>query len=88
MNYITKRNGELVEFDKNRIINAIFLAASSVQGKDFELAKDLANLVCLKIEEKFQDKTISVEDIQDIVENVLIEKNHKKTAKALYSLSL
>jgi ribonucleoside-diphosphate reductase alpha chain len=80
--YLTKRTGEIVPFDKERIANAIFWAATSVQGKDYDIAKDLTEIVCKKIDQKFQNKPISVEEVQDIVENVLIEQNYKKTAKA------
>lgn len=80
--YITKRNGKIVPFNKNRITNAIFLAASAVEGKDLERAKELTEIACQKITNKFQNKAVNVEEVQDIVENILIEQNHKKTAKA------
>ena len=72
----------VVPFDKDRITNAIFLAATSVQGKDFDLAEKLADIVCEQLEKNFFSKSVSVEEIQDIVENVLIDKGHKKTAIA------
>ena len=80
--YIIKRNDAIVPFDKTRITNAIFLAATSVEGKNFSRAEELTEIACHKIREKFQNKTVNVEEIQDIVENILIEQNHKKTAKA------
>ncbi len=79
---IRKRDGRIVKFKKEKIVNAIWSAAKAVGGKDKERAEYLANLVVKEIEEKFKDRIPEVEDVQDIVEKVLIEKGHAKTAKA------
>ena len=80
--YITKRNGEAVPFDQARITNAIFLASKSVGYKDYALAEELTKIVLANIKNKFSSQSVSVENIQDIVESVLIVNNHQKTAKA------
>lgn len=79
---VKKRNGQVVRFEKGKITEAIFKAAKGVGGKDKEIAKLLSELVVKQAEEHFKDKVPGVEDIQDIVEKVLIEQGHAKTAKA------
>ncbi len=79
---VRKRDGSIVDFDQNKIINAIWKAAESVGGTDFELAKKLAEEVVSALEEKFSYKIPSVEDVQDAVEKVLVENGHYRTAKA------
>jgi len=79
---VRKRDGRIVDFEIEKIANAIFKAAKAVGGEDYELAKKLAEEVAKKVEEKFPKEIPSVEDIQDIVEKVLIENGHAKTAKA------
>jgi ribonucleoside-diphosphate reductase alpha chain len=79
---IRKRDGRIVDFDLNKITEAIFKAAQSVGGEDKELAISIAKTVTYKIEEKFDSKTPTVEEIQDQVEKTLMDGNHTKTAKA------
>ncbi len=79
---IKKRDGRIVDFDKSKITNAIFKAARAVGGNDMNTASLLTEKVVKLLEEKFQDKIPSVEDVQDLVEKVLIEEGHAKTAKA------
>lgn len=79
---IKKRNGEVAPFDRIKISNAIYRAAVAVGGKDRARADDIARQVEHVINKKFGDKTPSVEEIQDIVETVLIDQGHGKTAKA------
>ncbi|MGB9662090.1 MAG: ribonucleoside triphosphate reductase [Moorellaceae bacterium] len=79
---IIKRDGRVVDFDEERIINAIFKAAKAVGGQDRRLACELANQVTALIAEKFTDRLPTVEDVQDLVEKVLIENGHARTAKA------
>lgn len=64
---ITKRNGNIVDFDKNKIINAVKKAMIEVGYKDNELAVIVEEIV----EKKCYDK-ISVEDIQDLVVKTLL----------------
>ncbi len=79
---IKKRDGKILEFNQEKVTNAIFKAAQSVGGQDKETAQKLSDLVMKKLEEKYDGQiTPSVEDIQDMVELVLIEEGHAKTAK-------
>jgi len=79
---VKKRDGTIVDFDKERITNAIFAAAREVGGRDRRTAERLTDEVVKVLEERFAGQIPSVEDIQDIVEKVLIERGHAKTAKA------
>ncbi|GFN22126.1 ribonucleoside triphosphate reductase [Thermanaeromonas sp. C210] len=79
---IIKRDGRVVDFDQERIINAIFKAAQAVGGQDRRLACELANQVTALVAQKFEDRLPTVEDVQDLVEKVLIENGHARTAKA------
>lgn len=79
---IRKRDGRVVEFVKEKIVNAIFKAAESVGGHDRAIAEELADKVVSVLEYKFDESYIpSVEDVQDVVERVLIKTGHSKTAK-------
>ena len=79
---ILKRDGRIEFFNKQKIADAIFKAAQACGGKNRELSAELAELVVKAAEVKFVDKIPSVEDIQDLVEEVLINKGHAQTAKA------
>ena len=80
---IVKRDGNLVDYDRDRIATAIFKAAASVGGSDRATAEKLALEVEQKLMQAYGAKaTPSVEEIQDIVEAVLIREGHVKTARA------
>ena len=79
---IKKRDGKIVRFDQRRITDALWKAAQAVGGTDYELAKMLSDEVVGILKEKFTHKIPTVEDVQDIVEKVLVENGHAKTAKA------
>ena len=81
---IQKRDGRIVDFDLDRITQAIWKAAQAVGGTDIEEAQKIANQVAAVLEVFFKgdDEIPSVEQIQDLVEKILIEGGHAKTAKA------
>ncbi|MBN1502615.1 ribonucleoside triphosphate reductase [Candidatus Woesearchaeota archaeon] len=80
---IQKRDGRVVPFDHEKITNAIFKAAQAVGGTDRGLSEKLCDQVVNLLEERYDGHTIpNVEDIQDIVEYILVENGHYRTAKA------
>src|SRR3989338_10997790 len=79
---IKKRNGEIVDFDKEKIATAIFKAAESVGGKDKNIAKELADEVTRQAKDLWKETIPSVEQIQDLIEKTLMENKHVRTAKA------
>jgi len=83
MNFVRKRDGRLEPFDQERITKAIWKAAKAVGGKDREQAKRLSDQVLTELKKRFgEDGVPTVEEIQDIVEKMLIEDGHARTAKA------
>jgi ribonucleoside-triphosphate reductase len=83
MKFVRKRDGRLEPFDQERITNAVWKAAKAVGGKDREQAKRISDQVLAELKNRFgEDGVPTVEEIQDIVENLLIENGHARTAKA------
>lgn len=80
--FIRKRDGRLVEFNKNKIKEAILKAARSTGWDDPEEADRLASKVVNRLGETFKGDTPDVETIQDIVEKVLMSEGYQDTAKA------
>ncbi len=79
---ITKRDGTLAPFDSTKIYNAILKAGTST-GEFGEQESWLLTAIVLKVmEHKFAESLPSIEQIQDIVEQVLISDNYFQTAKA------
>ncbi len=80
---IRKRSGEITDFDREKIVNAIKRAAEAVEALDPDLAERLSDRVIDTIKKKFHRRSIpAVEEIQDIVEGVLIQSRQIKIAKA------
>lgn len=82
LKHVIKRDGSIALYDQSKIETAIFKAAESVGGRDFEESKRLAALVTKSLEKRFQNKIPNIEHIQDTVEKILIEEGHSRTAKA------
>ena len=67
LNLIIKRDRSYVPFKKEKIVLAIFRAASAVGGNDFATSERLADEVIRIAEQKYPDGIAEVEGIQDIV---------------------
>ncbi len=79
---VQKRDGRIVDFDKSKITAAIWKAAQAVGGKDQALSDTLADRVIIYLSSVYDDHLLTVEEVQDAVEKVLIENGHAKTSKA------
>jgi ribonucleoside-triphosphate reductase (formate) len=79
---IRKRNGMVVDFDDKRIQRAIDKAVVSCGGQDFDKAARITRQVVLRLEGKYADEVPTVEQVQDVVEEVLIRNGHAKVSKA------
>ncbi len=79
---IKKRDGRQVPFNIEKIASAIYKAAQVVGGNDYGEAMRLADEVCQQLSMSIIGRNPSVEEVQDMVEKVLIEGGHSKTAKA------
>lgn len=80
---IIKRDGREAPFNIEKIANAIFKAIQMTGGRDYDTAMDLACKVAEVVEADCRkSETIpTVEQIQDVVERVLIDNGHARTAK-------
>jgi anaerobic ribonucleoside-triphosphate reductase len=79
---ITKRDGRVVNFDIQKIANAIEKAFQATYGKkEASISQNLAKEVADSLE-KERNFSPTVEQIQDTVEKILLEHGHIRTAKA------
>jgi anaerobic ribonucleoside-triphosphate reductase len=80
---IKKRDGSIVDFQNEKITNAVAKAMESQGITDHRLAKTVSDIAAFMLEDKFGGYTIpSVEQIQDIVEMVLMKQGYLEVAKA------
>ncbi|MDR1598063.1 MAG: ribonucleoside triphosphate reductase [Holosporales bacterium] len=79
---VVKRNQQRVVFDSERIVAAI----SKAGAESGEFGEDEARLITAQVKKIIHHRDyprgISIEEIQDIVEQALITSNHIKTARA------
>ena len=78
---IIKRDGRKVPLNMDKISEAIYKAFQVTGGKSKEEAIELANEVVGHMDHVLHLTEPSVEQIQDVVEKVLIENGHSRTAK-------
>ena len=78
---IVKRDGRVVDFDSNRIRDAIYKAFIAVELEDGKKAESISREVVRLLEEKFEGRTPSVEDAQDLVIEVLKKEGFERVAQ-------
>ena len=80
---VVKRDGEIAEFRLDKIAEAVKKAFDATEN---EYSNDMLDLLALRVTSDFQKKIVkgkvSVEDIQDSVENVLIQAGYSDVAKS------
>lgn len=80
---IIKRSGEIEDFDKSKITEAIFKTTKAIDRENRALSEKLADQVIEEISEKFHERSIpAIEEVQDLVEKVIIRNGHTKIAKS------
>ena len=80
---VVKRDGKIKDFDIEKIISAIVRAFEAKQKEYNQSTIDfLALKVTAHFHDKIRDELITVEDIQDSVETVLIQAGYDDVAKA------
>ncbi|MDD5711314.1 MAG: ribonucleoside triphosphate reductase [Smithellaceae bacterium] len=79
---IRKRDGRLVKFNAEKITNAIAKAGEATGEFNAKTAQLLAIKVLNLAEKLFDSKILTVEEIQDIVEEVLLSSPYRHTAKS------
>jgi ribonucleoside-diphosphate reductase alpha chain len=77
---IIKRDGRVVDFDSAKIRDAVYKAFIAVELADGEKADGVTKEVVRLLEERFKERTPSVEDAQDLVVEVLREKGYGQVA--------
>ncbi len=87
MDKVLKRDGQIVEFNSEKITDAITKAAKVTKEFDRTTAKNLTQRVVELTQELVEKKrenlkAATVEEIQDIVEYILLSSDYKKTAKS------
>ena len=86
MKKVRKRDGRIVDFDSNKIVNAVLAAFKQIDGDISDYAKIKATNIADYIEgyyEEDDDNYIpGIEDIQDLVEKGLMSSKRKDVAKA------
>ena len=76
---IIKRDGRIVDYDRQKIAVAIEKANSEVRGREKASKEDIKNIV--KYIEELDKKRMLVEDIQDIIEEQLMQLEKYELAK-------
>jgi ribonucleoside-triphosphate reductase len=79
---IRKRDGQIVQFQPEKVTRAIYKAAVACGGNDYSKAEELCREVMTVAASRIGNRTPEVEEVQDIIEKVLIENGHAQTAKA------
>ncbi|MEA2014320.1 MAG: ribonucleoside triphosphate reductase [Thermodesulfobacteriota bacterium] len=81
-NKIRKRDGHLASFDASKITDAVAKAGMATGEFSEKEAKRLTIKALNLAEKLFDNKIMTVEEIQDIVEEVLLGSSYRKTAKS------
>jgi anaerobic ribonucleoside-triphosphate reductase len=80
---VRKRDGSVVQFQQDKVAEAIWKAARAVGGQDKTKSDHIAQLVTDELTNKYGVEGIpGVEEVQDTVEKILIKEGHDQTAKA------
>jgi len=85
---IRKRDGRIVDFNQDKITEAIFKALSAKGKEDGKIAQNISDRVVAILDKNFKNKIPTVEQIQDAVVESLSEGRYKDIAEAytLYRL--
>ena len=83
MYQVQKRDGKNIDFDLSKISNAIKMA---FEAQEKQYNQSIIDFIALKVtadfEPKIKEGLVSVEDIQDSVESVLVQAGYSDVAKA------
>ena len=78
---VVKRDGSIVDFNSGKIVQAIGNAFDSSGEHCIDTVNDLYSQIMNELHKLKKEEYYSVEDIQDVVEDVLMKKGYYKTAK-------
>ena len=80
--YVIKRNGTFEKFAPEKIVNAIHKAALRTEEFGLNESRFLTDNIIAILNKRYENSTPRIEEIQDIVEQILIEKEYVITAKS------
>jgi len=78
--YITKRDGSIVEYNVNKIKNALINAFNNTNVNNPNI-EEIINYITIELEQKENNNNYNIEDIQDLVEKTLMLFKYFDTAK-------
>jgi len=78
---IKKRDGTVVDFDKNKIVQAIFKAAEESRSSNIEMSHRIAHIVFSRLEKIGGGKTFTPEEMEKITKEVLAGEGHYNTSE-------
>ena len=78
---VKKRDGSIVDFDECKIVKAVSNAFDSSREHCVDTVNDFYSQIMNELHKLKKEEYYSVEDIQDVVEDVLMKKGYYKTAK-------
>lgn len=79
---VTKRDGRIVQFNKEKIIKALEQAFMDIDKELTNESKEKIESIAQSIEKESENKDLNVEEIQDIIEKKLMSSNRKDVAKS------
>jgi len=79
---IRKRDGRIVKFNPQKITSAILKAGQATGEFDEKIAKKLTLKILNLAQQAITHRIPTVEEIQDVVEEILLASPYRKTAKA------
>ena len=77
---VTKRDGRIVQFNKEKIVKALEQAFIEIDKELTDESKEKIEIIAQSIEKESKD--LSVEEIQDLIEKKLMSSNRKDVAKS------
>jgi ribonucleoside-diphosphate reductase alpha chain len=75
---VKKRNGSIVDFNKDKIVSAVNKALKAAKIEDSKIAKDVA----ISIYESIDKEQVSIDEIHGMVETELMEKGFSDAARS------
>lgn len=79
---VIKRDGRKVDFDRDKVIKAVLAAFNEVDGEITSDARHKASDIASYISSTWEHNKISVEQIQDVIEEKLMASKRKDVARA------
>ena len=79
---IVKRDGKIVDFNPEKITEAIKKAGIATGEFNLETAKELTEKVICATKEKISQRIPTVEQMQDVIEQVLLDSGFKRTSRS------